>query len=170
MAASPRSSPARSKSAHAARLAAPFGVIGIHTDDQWLVGVDLLPRANTPLKPATALAREVCAQLEAYFQDPRFRFDLPLDVTGTEHQKAVWLLMQRIASGDTLTYGEVAKRLKSSPRAVGQACGANQVPIVIPCHRVVSRAGLGGFMNAHSGDPLAIKRWLLEHERSRRLA
>ncbi len=162
--------PRGARAVHAARLATPFGAVGIRIDEEWLVGVDLLAALGEPLPPTSSLAREVCEQLRAYFADARFRFDLPLDVNGTDHQKAVWMVMQRIAPGDTLTYGELARRIKSSPRAVGQACGANRIPIVIPCHRVVSRAGLGGFMNAQGGDPLAIKRWLLEHERLRRPA
>jgi methylated-DNA-[protein]-cysteine S-methyltransferase len=70
-----------------------------------------------------------------------------------------------IPRGQSLTYGEVARRVRSVPRAVGQACGANPIALIIPCHRVIGAQGsLGGFMNAEDGFPLAIKRWLLAHE------
>jgi methylated-DNA-[protein]-cysteine S-methyltransferase len=74
--------------------------------------------------------------------------------------------MQRIAAGKTRTYGELAAELRSSARAVGGACGANPIPVVVPCHRVIAAGGaIGGFMGARSeGFELGIKRWLLEHE------
>jgi len=74
--------------------------------------------------------------------------------------------MQRIPAGKTRTYGEVAQELHSSARAVGGACGANPIPLVVPCHRIVASGGsLGGFMGAREeGFELGIKRWLLEHE------
>jgi methylated-DNA-[protein]-cysteine S-methyltransferase len=110
------------------------------------------------------LAREVCAQLQAYLADPDFRFDLPLRPHGTPYRHRVWQALLEIPSGRTESYGELAQRLDSAPRAVGQACGANPIPIIIPCHRVLARNGLGGFMNHAAGKPLQIKRWLLEHE------
>jgi len=77
----------------------------------------------------------------------------------------VWQTIQTIPSGKTSSYAEIAAQLHSAPRAVGRACGANRIPIVIPCHRVIAKnGGLGGFMNASDGNPLEIKRWLLRHE------
>ena len=73
--------------------------------------------------------------------------------------------MLAIPRGETRSYGELAKQLRSAAQAVGQACGANPLPIVIPCHRVVGKAGMGGFMKHGDGAPLDIKRWLLTHER-----
>jgi methylated-DNA-[protein]-cysteine S-methyltransferase len=72
--------------------------------------------------------------------------------------------MQDIPCGQTRTYGEMAAQIGSSAQAVGQACGSNPVPVVIPCHRVVSKLGLGGFMRHAEGEALDIKRWLLAHE------
>ena len=72
--------------------------------------------------------------------------------------------MCAIPCGHVLTYGEIAAQLGSSPRAVGQACGNNPIPIVIPCHRVVAKSGMGGFMHHNGGFALDIKRWLLAHE------
>jgi methylated-DNA-[protein]-cysteine S-methyltransferase len=72
--------------------------------------------------------------------------------------------MLAIPPGEVRTYGALARKLRSSARAVGNACRANPVPMVVPCHRVVGATGLGGYMGAFTGDPLAIKEWLLRHE------
>jgi methylated-DNA-[protein]-cysteine S-methyltransferase len=110
------------------------------------------------------MAREICDQLTAYFADASFEFDLPFTLDGTHHQCLVWQAMLEISCGQTLTYSELAKQIGSSAQAVGQACGSNPIPIVIPCHRVVGKRGLGGFMRHAEGDALDIKRWLLAHE------
>jgi methylated-DNA-[protein]-cysteine S-methyltransferase len=146
-------------------FAAPFGKLGITCTDEALLGIDFLPDAIRAQAARNALATEACAQLRAYLGDGAFRFDLPLELAGTEHQRKVWQAMRAIPSGQTCTYGEIALQIASSPHAVGQACGSNPVPIVIPCHRVVSRSGLGGFMHSADRDALDIKRWLLDHER-----
>ena len=88
-----------------------------------------------------------------------------MHIAGTPHQRRVWQAIQGVSSGSTVSYGEIAAQLHSAPRAVGRACGANRIPIIIPCHRVISKnGGLGGFMNSSDGNPLEIKRWLLRHE------
>jgi methylated-DNA-[protein]-cysteine S-methyltransferase len=115
-------------------------------------------------QPRDAFAREVCAQLHAYFENADFQFDLPLKLSGTRHQLEVWQAMRDIPLGSVLTYGYLAQLIHSSPRAIGQACGNNPIPIVIPCHRVVSKSGLGGFMHSSENSILDIKRWLLAHE------
>jgi methylated-DNA-[protein]-cysteine S-methyltransferase len=122
-----------------------------------------------PTVPADlALAREAVGQLDAYLHNPWTRFDLKLDAAGTELQKRVWAAMTRIPVGETRTYGDLARELGSTPRAVGQACGANPLPVVIPCHRVVAASGLGGFAHSTEGFLLGIKRWLLAHEAAAR--
>lgn len=147
------------------KLLTPFAVLGIRTDEDWLTDIDYLPLNSSLLSPTNALAMETCRQLRAYLKDPDFEFDLPIHIGGTQHQKRVWQQIQAIQPGDTRSYGEIAKTLHSAPRAVGQACGANRLPIIIPCHRVVAAGGkLGGFMHASDGMPLTIKRWLLAHE------
>jgi methylated-DNA-[protein]-cysteine S-methyltransferase len=108
----------------------------------------------------------VLRQLGAYFRDPRFRFDLPMESAGTPFQRRVWEVLRAIPSGETRTYGALAAELGTSPRAVGGACRANPVPLVVPCHRVVAADGLGGFSGATAGPRLAAKRWLLVHEGS----
>ena len=87
-------------------------------------------------------------QLDDYFDGGSRAFDLPLQPAGTEFQRRVWSLMQEIPYGGTMTYGEISDRLNSSARAVGMACGANPIPLIIPCHRVLAANGMGGY----SGD------------------
>ncbi|MFO7542412.1 MAG: methylated-DNA--[protein]-cysteine S-methyltransferase, partial [Thiobacillus sp.] len=97
--------------------------------------------------------------------DPAHSFDLPFSPLGTPFQKKVWRALTHIPAGHPATYGALAKQLGTAARAVGQACGSNPLPILIPCHRVVAASGLGGFMHASTGRPLDIKTWLLAHER-----
>ncbi len=148
-----------------ARLATPFAVLGIRHEADCLTGIDFLTRKTPPLSPQTRFAEKVSKQLQSYLQDPDASFDLPLRLKGTAYQRRVWQAIMQIQRGHTLTYGELARKLFSGPRAVGQACGANPIPIIVPCHRVLGSGNLGGFMNCDEGDPLAIKRWLLLHER-----
>ena len=145
---------------------APFGGIGLRAADGAVSEIVYLPRSIAPVAPSTAIAREAVAQLMAYMANAEFHFDLPLAPRGTEFQKRVWGVISAIPAGGTLTYGQVAKHIRSAPRAVGQACGANWFPLVIPCHRVLATGGIGGFAH-HDGDGfhLGVKRWLLQHER-----
>ncbi|MDO9103201.1 MAG: methylated-DNA--[protein]-cysteine S-methyltransferase [Candidatus Nitrotoga sp.] len=148
-----------------AKLPTPFGMLGIRCEADALTGIDFLEPSATPLPPSQAFAREVCEQLQAYFIDSNFHFNLSLKLNGTAHQKKVWQAISAIPSGQTRSYGDLATLLASSPRAVGQACGANPIPIVIPCHRVVSKSGIGGFIHQRRGDALYIKCWLLAYEK-----
>jgi len=91
--------------------------------------------------------------------------ELSLNPAGTHYQQRVWSALQQIPLGQTASYGEIAQRLNSSPRAVAAACRANPVVLAVPCHRVVAKSGIGGFMGAIEGDSIDIKRWLLNHER-----
>jgi methylated-DNA-[protein]-cysteine S-methyltransferase len=150
-------------------IAAPFGRLGILTElvegSLMLSKIDYLPAGEALIAPQNALAKEVARQCKAYFKDPSWQFDLPTKPAGTEHQKKVWASIQDIPAGKTKTYGEVAKKIKSGPRAVGTACGANPYPLIAPCHRVVSAQGIGGFMKENSpGLYRQIKLWLLKHE------
>lgn len=157
---------ATGQSSYQAKILTPFAVLGIKTDAEWLTDIDYLPLDTPLLSPVNQLAAEVCRQLQAYLQNPDMVFDLPLHISGTPHQQRVWQQIQTIPPGATRSYAEFASLLHSSPRAVGQACGANRLPIIIPCHRVIAKNGkLGGFMHASDGMPLMIKQWLLSHER-----
>jgi methylated-DNA-[protein]-cysteine S-methyltransferase len=112
---------------------------------------------------ASAVLDETAAQLEEYFAGERIEFDLPLDLDGTEFQRRCWLALATIPYGQTVSYGEQARRLGFGPaqaRAVGAANGQNPLPLVLPCHRVIGADGsLTGF-----GGGLHVKRFLLEHE------
>ena len=89
-----------------------------------------------------------------------------MELLGTPFQQAVWHALRDIPPGSPLTYGQLAKQLGTAARAVGGACGANPIPIIVPCHRVVSASGIGGFMQTCYLGPLNIKSWLLAHERA----
>ena len=99
--------------------------------------------------PENELAERAARQIERYREDPDTKFDLPLLIEGTEFQRRVWDAMCAIPRGRTLTYGELARKLSGDafdvPRAVGQACARNPRLLIVPCHRVVAEAGLGGF-------------------------
>ncbi len=147
-----------------AKYPAPFAVLAIRTAGGCVTGIDYLPPGAAPLAPLDQLAARVCRQIERYLDDPQFRFDLPFEFRGSDFQCRVWREICAIPAGRTVTYLDVARRLCTAPRPVGGACGANRIPLVIPCHRVVGSNGLGGFMHARGGQPLVIKRWLIAHE------
>ena len=104
-------------------------------------------------------------QLLRYFTDPRHTFSIPLLLQGTPFQQRVWRALLNLPAGETVSYGALATQLATGARAVGNACRANPVPIIVPCHRIVACDGLGGYSGAIAGTQLGIKRWLLEHER-----
>lgn len=145
-------------------IAVPFGVVGILCDFKMLAGIDFLAPEILLHEPEDKFTENVCKQLDRYFKDPCYEFSLPFSLNGSAHQKKVWQVLSKIPCGQTRQYGELAQELSSSPRAVGQACGANPIPIVVPCHRVVSKNGIGGFAHQRNGYELDIKKWLLSHE------
>ena len=175
---------------YAAKIRTPFAVLGIRTAGDTVTGIEYLPKTERVRAPDNALAERVVRQVERYLADPHFRFTLPLAYGGTPFRRRVWQALAGIPVGESRTYGELARLLHTAPRAVGGACGANTIALVIPCHRVVGSQGLlGGFMGAKGrperellppggkarsakgapicavgGDPIAIKRWLLAHE------
>jgi methylated-DNA-[protein]-cysteine S-methyltransferase len=150
-----------------ARVRTPFATLGITATETHVTGVRFLaPDTPALAPPRDTVAHLACVQIQAYLDDGRFVFELPLRLAGTRHRMEVWEAMQRIPAGETRTYGEVASMLHSSPRAVGGACGANPIPLIVPCHRIVAaNRRIGGFMGATGeGFELGIKRWLLAHE------
>lgn len=113
-------------------------------------------------RPDSTPFKELRRQLAAYFSKEIQRFDLPLAPPGTAFQQAVWQELTRIPYGETRSYGDIAKALDrpKASRAVGAANGANPLPILLPCHRVIGTNGaLTGF-----GGGIATKTWLLRHE------
>ena len=139
--------------------------VAVNTRGGRVTGISYLPPSVDAQAPRNPLAERAARQLERYREDPDAGFDLPLLIEGTPFQRRLWEALCEIPRGKTLTYGELARRLGGEARAVGQACGDNRLPIVIPCHRVVAADGIGGFAHATGGYLLEAKRWLLAHER-----
>jgi methylated-DNA-[protein]-cysteine S-methyltransferase len=145
-------------------LDSPLGRLGVCLQAGHVTRLNYLPR-TWRLRPATTqLEQDVVQQLEAYFTASRFRFKLPLEMHGTPFQLRVWQALQSIPVGTTVTYGQLAERLDSGARAVGNACRRNPIAIIVPCHRVTSAAGIGGYAGKSGGKPLVRKQWLLQHE------
>ncbi|CAB1275169.1 methylated-DNA--[protein]-cysteine S-methyltransferase [Candidatus Nitrosacidococcus tergens] len=142
----------------------PLGKLGISTCETGVTGLSFLPPETPDFMAATSLVKKVFSQLQAYFINPQMNFELPMLPEGTFFQKKVWQALCTIPSGTTLTYGALAQQLKTSPRAIGGACRSNPLPIFIPCHRIVSQQGLGGYSGSVEGPNLDIKSWLLTHE------
>ncbi|MHB8849160.1 MAG: methylated-DNA--[protein]-cysteine S-methyltransferase [Burkholderiales bacterium] len=147
-------------------IEAPFARLGVVAEGSGLRQIDFLPEDHeiymAPSAPAPV--HRLATALAAYWQDASVRFELPLSYRSTDHQRRVWQALLSIPVGCTRTYGAIAAEIGSSPRAVGQACGANPLPILIPCHRAVAKNGNGGFMHQRDGAALDYKLWLLEHE------
>jgi methylated-DNA-[protein]-cysteine S-methyltransferase len=147
-------------------VAAPFGAVGIRTEAGNVRELVYLPPHFAEKDAVDAVADLAAAQVTQYFADPDFAFSLPLMQAGSAYQQRVWAAISAIARGTVRTYGQVAREIGSAPRAVGQACGANWFPLIIPCHRVTAAGGLGGFASHddENGFHLSVKRWLLQHE------
>lgn len=147
-------------------VATPVGKIAVDYRDDFVLNVHQVAdqvRATTKIDP---FAVEIKKQFTAYFSGELTKFNLPfLFEQGTDYQLMVWDQIRKIPFGDTKTYGEIAKKIKSGPRAVGNACRRNQLLLIVPCHRVVSAAGLGGFMGDDTGKLVKRKQWLLDHEK-----
>ena len=139
----------------------PIGTLGLVGSAAGLNRV--LWSANSLPDESCAVLEAAAAQLDAYFAGDLIEFDLPLDLDGTDFQRQCWLALATIPYGQTVSYGEQARRLGLGPdaaRAVGAANGQNPLPLVLPCHRVIGADGsLTGF-----GGGLHLKRFLLEHE------
>lgn len=133
-------------------------ILTVTEEDGALVAVDWgwgRDQASTPL------LQEARRQIEAYLDGARLSFSLPLAPAGTPYRQAVWAAANRIPYGAVRTYAEIARHVGGSARSVGGALGANPLPLLIPCHRVVAATGLGGYSG---GDGLETKRRLLHLE------
>lgn len=126
-------------------VSAPFGPLGVTEENGSIVEIRWEKPEFSEKSPVLV---EAAKQLNAYFSGKLKTFDLPLAPRGDAFQQSVCTAMLDIPYGETVTYGEIAKKLGSFGQPVGRACGANSIPIVIPCHRVLSADGLGGY----SGD------------------
>ena len=145
-------------------LESPIGTLVLECDGDVLIGL-WLPREQrhrrNDVDDVPPVLKETATQLEEYFAGERRDFDVRLELDGTPFQQAVWSELQRIPYGETISYGELARRVgrPNGPRAVGQANGRNPVPIIVPCHRVLASNGIGGY-----GGGLPVKRALLAVE------
>ncbi len=138
----------------------PIGEVTVSEEDGAIVALDWGRGRD---QDRTPLLLQAITQLQDYFDSRRTAFDLPLNPSGSDFQRRVWTALRQIPPGETRSYGELARQLGSSARAIGQANGRNPIPILIPCHRVVASGGLlGGYSG---GDGAGTKRWLLDHER-----
>ena len=142
-----------------------FGRLQLHFQNEALVQVDL------PFKPAyeghfRELPLEWQHKLDDYFTGRLQDFSCPVSPMGTAHDIKVWQAMVAIPYGQTRTYGDIAKEIGSAAQAVGNACGRNPLPIIIPCHRIVGSSGIGGFSGSRGDETVSTKQWLLQHERT----
>jgi methylated-DNA-[protein]-cysteine S-methyltransferase len=138
--------------------------LGVKTRDERVMEIRYLPVSVEAFPAKNPVAARAAEQLEHYRENPDASFDLPLLIEGSPLERGVWDAMCAIPRGRTRTYGELARELGADARAIGQACGENRLPIVIPCHRVVAADGIGGFAHSTGGYLLEAKRWLLMHE------
>ncbi|MFV2058147.1 MAG: methylated-DNA--[protein]-cysteine S-methyltransferase [Thiohalomonadales bacterium] len=138
--------------------------LGINTEAGRVTSIQFLPFQPTEFTSNDTTTIETVRQIRAYFSNPTWTFTLPMNFLGSPFQNRVWRALTTMKPGETMTYGEMAKRLQSSARAVGNACRRNPLPIVVPCHRIISKSGLGGFSGQTEGGLVDFKQYLLEHE------
>ena len=152
----------------------PLPRLGIHSEHGHITRIRFLP-ATTALQPIAAdhpdteLINRLLDALADYFRHPDMIFDLPTAAAGTPFQQRVWQAISAIPCGETRSYGHLARELGTSARAVGGACRANPLPLLVPCHRVIAAdGGNGGFMGHAPGQGMSanVKVWLLRHERN----
>ena len=141
----------------------PFANLGVRVEQGCIVGIQAVADSLV-LPPQSVLDKKIARQLNNYCERQTDCFDVPLKLRGTAFQKKVWRELRRIPPGKVMTYGELAQKLRTSPRAVGNACRRNPVLLMVPCHRVVSASGLGGFAGKTRGKWPDMKRRLLQHE------
>lgn len=146
---------------HVLIVESPVGKVWVESDGELITRVSFEALKVRHAKPPKVLV-DAGKQLDAYFHRKRKHFDLPLQRTGTRFQKLVWEAIDDIRFGDTRTYQAIADRIggKAIARTVGNACGSNPIPIIVPCHRVIASDGL---LTGYVGG-LWRKKWLLEHE------
>lgn len=146
-----------------ARFSSPVGMITIKADANGITSLGISRHQQTENADNPYLT-EAGVQLHEYFSGERKSFDLPCRLKGTPFQEAIWKALEEIPYGETLTYGELAERIgkPGSARAVGGAVGANPIPIIIPCHRVM---GTSGAITGYSaGEGIPTKKALLDLE------
>lgn len=147
---------------YSAIIQTPIGKLGICTVAQQLSRLDFLVDHTPLINPKEKTSKLIINELNQYFKNSSFQFNIPYYLQGTPFQKRVWDALSDLPMQKTMSYGALAKKLNTSARAIGSACRTNPIPILIPCHRIVAQRGLGGY----KGKKLFIKKWLLNHELS----
>ncbi|MGP1353261.1 MAG: methylated-DNA--[protein]-cysteine S-methyltransferase [Parasphingopyxis sp.] len=143
-------------------IASPIGAITISANADALTSIDFLGASAEPDRSDHPLLRETARQIDAYFAGTLRRFDLPLEPASTARGNELRAAIVAIPYGEAQSYGEVARRIESGPRAIGRACSHNPLPLVVPCHRVIAAGGRIGYYSG--GDGISTKRFLLNHE------
>lgn len=154
------------------RLTLPFSDCEMTIANNRLLKLRFTDRAKLTALDDVALSEQestfyhhINNELNNYLQNPHHVFNLPFYLQGTPFQQRVWEALRAIPCGETYSYMQLAQKLQTSPRAVGNACRANPIPIIIPCHRIVAKQGIGGYAGqSQSGKMIDIKKWLLLHE------
>lgn len=141
-----------------------IGFVGIRLNGESVRELKFMADDARLREPRNAMARRTVNAIRRYFEKADNPVGVDLDLQGTDFQRRVWKALRAIPCGQVMTYGALAERLGSGARAVGNACRCNPVPILVPCHRVLARNGLGGFAGDKSGRLMEIKRRLLAHE------
>ncbi len=151
----------------ATTIESPIGLIRLTARDGALTGVQMSAQRHTPTLPDDLTYddtwfEDIASQLNEYFNGDLTTFNVPMNLSGTDFQCSVWRQLSSIPYGETISYGELARRIgnPNASRAVGLANGRNPISIIIPCHRVI---GANGSLTGYSGG-LERKSWLLEHE------
>ena len=145
---------------NAAQVRSPVGILGLIEERNRITRL-VWKGENSGFR--SVVLKQAVAQMEAYFAGDLDQFDLPLATVGTPFQQQVYAAMLAIPMGQTRTYGDIAAKLGVPAHPVGQACGSNPIPIIIPCHRVVASDGIGGYSGA-GGVEMKIR--LLRHEKA----
>ena len=155
-----------SKLSHNYVYKSPIGLIGIRTNGVCLLELKFLDK-NLALKaPNDNLSEKIFNQLDSYFKKEIRKFDLPIDVSGTNYQMKVWRKILKVSYGKTITYTDLARTINSHPRPVGNACRVNKLHLIIPCHRIVGKTNLGGYNGIKEIIPgdTSRKEFLINHE------
>lgn len=147
-----------------AYTSSPFGNLKITAFRSKLINLEFIKDIPADESIIDPQCQKVIEQLTHYFKNPHHTFDIDYQLVGTPYQQKVWHALRDIPLGSTKTYKELALELKTGPRAIGNACRKNPLPIIFPCHRIVSTHGLGGYSGKTDGNMMLIKNRLLQHE------
>lgn len=148
-------------------IASPAGNLAITHDGDTLLRLEYTRKKVTANNDLSKPASHIEKQLLQYFDDPKHQFTIPMQLDGTPFQRKVWQALQCIPTGTVATYGELAKKLQTSPRAIGNACRQNPIAIIVPCHRIVGQKSLVGYAGQTQGAGIRTKEMLINHEGSK---